>query len=117
MKGVNIPNFLFVGETDLKFTSKKGSFVIPYSQVTSVEYRQKAGRRVAVAVLVSPVALFSKKRKHYLTLGWNDDTGKKQGAVVELGKELVRTTLVMFEARTGKKVEYESEEARKNAGN
>ena len=44
---------------------KKGSATIPYAAITDREYRQKAGRRVAVAVLVSPLALFSKKRNHY----------------------------------------------------
>lgn len=35
---------------------------IPYTSVIELEYGQKAGRRVAVGVLVSPLALFSKKR-------------------------------------------------------
>jgi len=34
--------------------------------------------------------------------------------VFELGKEIVRTTIVTLEARTGRKVEYEDDEARKS---
>lgn len=49
--------------TELVFTTKKdGGVTIPYSAIGSLEYRQKAGRRVAVAVMVSPLALFSMKR-------------------------------------------------------
>ena len=70
-----------------------------------------------MAVAVTPIALFSKKRKHYLTLGFNDAAGKQQGIVLELGKDTVRPALSIFEARTGKKVEYESEEAKKHVGN
>ncbi len=43
--------------------------------------------------------------------------GKPQGVVLELGKDTVRVALSTFEARTGRKVEYESEEAKKHVGN
>lgn len=88
--------------------------VIPYAAITGLEYGQKAGRRVAVAVLVSPLALFSKKRNHYLTISYNDASGKEQAAVFELGKNIVRTTIKVLEVRSGKKVEYQDEEARKS---
>jgi hypothetical protein len=103
--------------TALSFTADKQTVFIPYEGVTSIEYGQKAGRRIGVAVMVSPLALFSKKRKHYVTLGFTDSNGKTQGAVFELGKDIVRTTLVSLEARTGKQVEYESDEAKKHVGN
>lgn len=51
------------------FNYKGGELKIPYDRVNDLEYGQKAGRRVGVAIVVSPLALFSKKRKHYLTLG------------------------------------------------
>ncbi len=90
---------------------KKGSVSIPYADVTSLEYGQKAGRRVAVAVLISPWALFSKKRNHYLTITYTDSAGKEQAGVFELGKDIVRTTLKILEVRTGKEVEFQDEEA------
>jgi len=98
----------------LVFTSDKGSFEIPYPNITSLEYGQKAGRRVGVALVVSPWILFSKKRRHFLTIGWNDDEGKPQGVVLELPKKKTKTTLIILEVRSGQKVEYESEEARKH---
>jgi hypothetical protein len=101
----------------LSFTAKEQSVSIPYESITSIEYGQKAGRRIGVAVMISPLALFSKKRKHYLTLGFTDAEGRTQGAVFELGKDIVRTTLVTLEARTGKEVQYESEEAKEHVGN
>jgi len=100
-----------------RFAWHKGEVLIPYEKITSLEYGQKVGRRVGVAVAVTPLALFSKKRKHFLTLGFTDDQGKQQGSVFELSKGTVRTILSTLEARSGKKVEYESEEAKKNLGN
>lgn len=103
--------------TEARFVFKGGELAIPYSSISSLEYGQKAGRRVGVAIMVSPVALLSKKRKHYLTVGFKDAQGTKQGVVFELGKDVVRSSLVTLETRSGKKVEYESEEARKHVGN
>jgi hypothetical protein len=96
-------------------TKKDGRLNIPYSNITSLEYGQKAGRRVAVGILVTPLALFSKKRKHYLTIAFNDENGKAQAAIFELGKDIVRVTLATLEVRTGKKIEYQDDEARKSA--
>ncbi|HEV2112589.1 MAG TPA: hypothetical protein VGR50_00490 [Terriglobales bacterium] len=97
------------------FSYDGGKLEIPYDQVNDLEYGQKAGRRLGVAIAVTWMALFSKKRKHFLTIGYKDANDKQQAAVFELGKNIVRVTLASLEARTGRKVEYEDEEAR-NAG-
>lgn len=92
---------------------KKGipQLSIPYSAVSELEYGQKAGRRVGVAIMVSPLALFSKKRKHYLTISYADAAGKDQAAVFELGKDIVRTMLKIVEVRTGKEIQFQDKEA------
>ncbi|HET9532750.1 MAG TPA: hypothetical protein VFQ92_20515 [Blastocatellia bacterium] len=102
-------------EKVFQFQSKYGNLDIPYDKVTSLEYGQKAGRRVAVAILVTPFALFSKKRKHYLTITFKDESDKEQAAVFELGKDIVRVTLANLQVRTGKEIEYQDEEAQKSA--
>jgi len=102
-------------ETALLFDAKKdGTVEIPYAQIESLEYGQKAGRRVGVAIMVSPLALFSKKRNHYLTIGYKDAAGKEQAAVFELGKDIVRTALAVIQTRSGKDIEYQDGEARKS---
>ena len=113
-------------EKELKFEytwEKTGRvYSIPYDRIIDLEYGQKAGRRVGAAVatgiLLSPVGLFllfSKKRKHYVTVGYKDEEGKEQVAVFELGKDIIRTTLPILEARSGKKIEYQDEEAKKSS--
>ncbi len=113
-------------ETQLKFSYKLNKtdhvYAIPYKDIVDLEYGQKAGRRVgaalATAILISPVGLFllfSKKRKHFVTIGYKGEDGKEQVAVFELGKDIVRTTLPILEARSGKKIEYQDEEAKKSS--
>jgi hypothetical protein len=106
---------------DFKLNKETRSYSIPYDQFIDIEYGQKAGRRVgaaiATAVLLAPVGLFllfSKKRKHYVTIGYKDAEGKEQVAVFELSKDIARTTLSILETRSGKKIEYQDEEAKKS---
>ena len=59
--------------------------------------------------------LFSKKRRHYLTIQFKDAESKEGGAAIfELGKDVIRTMLATLAARTGKTIEYEDDEARKS---
>ena len=100
------------GDQAFLFRYDDGELRIPYGQVNLLEYGQKAGRRLALAIAVSPLFLLSKRHRHYLTIGFMDADGRQQAAVFELGKKIVRSTLSGLEARTGRRVEYENEEAR-----
>jgi hypothetical protein len=113
------------GETQVVFRpdKKKGpSYSIPYSNVTALGYGQHAGRRVGATIALGVTTmgigalpiLFSKKRRHYLTINFKDNEGKDQAAIFELGKDTTRTLLATLAARTGKTVEYEDDEARKS---
>jgi hypothetical protein len=101
-------------EKTFAFDYKKGKLTIPYERINDLEYGQKAGRRLGLALTISPWLLLSHKRKHFLTLGYLDENDKQQAAVFELGKDVIRVTLTTLEARTGKKIEYQDEEARKS---
>ncbi len=94
---------------------------IPYASITELEYGQKAGRRVGAAVgtslLLGPiglVSLFSKKRKHFLSISYTDAAGKEQAGVFELGKDVIRTSLKIIETRSGKDIVYQDDEAKKS---
>ncbi len=101
-------------DKDFLFISGKTTLSVPYDEVNDLEYGQKAGRRVGLAIALTPLALLSKKRKHYLTLGWKDEKGEQHVAIFELGKHIVRTALATIEARTGRKIVYQDDEARKS---
>jgi PEGA domain len=98
----------------LRFTFKDGEFAIPYSQIVTLEFGQKVGRRVGAAIggfvalgLPGLLILMSKKKKHFLTIGYRSEDGKGQAAVFELAKDTVSNILPALEARTGKRVERE----------
>ena len=66
-----------------------------------------------MAVVISPMFLLSKKRRHFVTIGYADDQGKQQALVFRVDKNDIRATLVSLEARTGLKIQYQDQEARK----
>ena len=86
---------------------------VPYSTITNLEYGQRVDRRYLEAILISPLLLLAKKHTHFLTVGYTDQAGRQQAMVFEVGKGEVRSVLVSLEARTGRKIEFQDEEARK----
>ncbi len=95
------------------FWTRKQNLRVPYARINLLEYGQKVSRRVAMAVLVSPMFVLAKKRQHFLTVGYQDEQGKQQALVFRVDKSDIRTVLVTLEARTGLKVQYQDEDARR----
>jgi hypothetical protein len=86
---------------------------ISYPKINTLEYGQHVSRRFAAAVFLSPVLLLSKSRQHYVTIGFADAENRQQALVFRLGKGDIRSVLASLEARTGRRVEYQDDEARK----
>ncbi|MBV8820738.1 MAG: hypothetical protein JO022_20420, partial [Acidobacteriaceae bacterium] len=95
------------------FYSHKARWRVPYDHINLLEYGQKVDRRIIPAVLISPLFLLSKKRQHFLTVGYEDEEGRQQAMIFKVDKDAIRATLVSLEARTGRKVDFQDEEARK----
>ena len=70
-------------------------------------------RRLLMAVVISPMFLLAKSRKHFLTVGYTDEDGRQQAMVFRVDKNGIRAMLVGLEARTGLKVDYQDPQARK----
>jgi len=88
---------------------------IAYPRINTLEYGQNVSRRYAAAILISPVLLLSKSRKHFLTIGYVDTDGRQQALVLRVEKGDIRSVLAGLEARTGRRIEYQDAEARKAA--
>ncbi|MBI2688587.1 MAG: hypothetical protein HYX27_19975 [Acidobacteria bacterium] len=99
--------------TALRFETKAKSVEVPYQRIHTLEYGQKVDRRYISAVLVSPLFLLAKSRKHFLTIGYSDGEGRSQALIFRVEKGDVRAVLVSLEARTGRKVVFQDDEARK----
>ena len=79
-----------------------------------MEYGEKVDRRYIAAVLISPLFLLAKKREHFLTVGYADDEDRQQAMIFRVSKDDIRAMLVSLEARTGRKVEFQDDDARKS---
>jgi len=114
--GIGAKSELRIGMADadnLRIECKAAPMLIPFRDVTTLEYGLHVSRRYVEAVLISPVFLLAKKKSHFLTIGYTDGEGNHQAMVLEVGSGDIRGLLVSLEARTGRRVEYQDEEARK----
>src|SRR6185436_9579590 len=89
------------------FHTKQATVRIHYSKIDTLEYGQRVSRRFVEAVLVSPLLLLAKKRKHFLTVGYTDEQGRREAMVFQVHKGAVRALLVSLEAKTGRRVEFQ----------
>src|SRR5207302_4213197 len=81
------------GADSLLFRSKAATVRIPYDRINTLEYGQRVSRRYAEAILISPLLVLAKKRKHYLTLGYTDEQGRQQALIFQVNKSEVRAVL------------------------
>jgi hypothetical protein len=95
----------------------RGSLVIPYDGIESIEYGLEAGRRVPKGrglLLVprwDPTEQFTDKAHNLLTLVYHDESGAQEAVVLEVGKDLVRPTLQALERGTRRAVDFLNVEA------
>ncbi len=71
-----------------KVQEVRESWCVPYDKIDSISYGQHAGRRVGTSLAMVPLLgagalaiLFSKKRRHYISVGYFDRNGARQSAV------------------------------------
>lgn len=121
----------------ITFIAKDGGKVlldIPYDAVTTADYGEHAGRRVGATIALGVTTLglgalpvlFSKKKRHYLTIYFNKDpkiaaaereaiakdpnaTAKGDVAIFEINKHDYADVISELEAKTGVKVQLEAE--------
>ena len=98
------------------FETERTRVQVPYESINLLEYGQQTGRRFIMAIVISPVFLLTKARKHFLTVAYKDEEGRQQAMGFRLNKSDVRAVLAGLEARTGLKVEFQDGEARKAGG-
>lgn len=100
-------------ELFLEFRCKQRQIHVGYDKINLLEYGQNVNRRLALAVVISPLFMLSKSRRHFLTVGYAAPDGKQQAMVFRVDKSKIRAVLVALEARTGLKVQFQDDEARK----
>jgi len=97
----------------LVFETRRSVLRIPYERVNLLEYGQQVDRRLLEAILISPMLILSKKRAHFLAVGYQTEDGRQEAVLLKVDKKAIRAVLVSLEARTGLRVTYMDAEARK----
>ena len=110
-------NKLTVNSDLIEFDLKDGQVIkIDPKKVTALSYGQEAHRRVgtmvALAILISPAALFGlfhKTKLHFIGIEYEQD-GKKEGLLMQGDKGNYRAILLALKAVTGKDVQTAEED-------
>lgn len=110
-KGATVGGSVAFTDAQLAFVSSKGTpeLTIANPNIKNILYERTATPRYTEAVLLSPLFVFSKSKKHYLTIQYADASGGSQYAILRLDKSNYREVLAAAEATTGKKVERAEE--------
>jgi hypothetical protein len=96
---------------NLTFVDEKGNTVvtIPYDKIKSLLYEKTSHPRYIEGMLISPFFLFSKTKKHFLTIQYANAPGDGQFAMIHIDKNNARDMVAEVEAETGKRVELTEE--------
>ena len=82
---------------------------IPYDKIKSILYEKSSKPRYAEAILLSPFFLFTKSKKHFLTIQYTDEAGAGKFSVFHMDKGNARDIVNTAEAETGQKIERSEE--------
>lgn len=95
----------------MEFQDTKGQIIvtIPYDKMKSLLYEKTSKPRYAEAVLVSPFFLFSKTKKHFLSIQYTDANGAGAFCMLHMDKGNSTDIVNTAEAETGKHVERTEE--------
>ena len=120
--GEDLTLFFDAGKVRLKH-KKSEALSIPPSAITEVSYGQEVHRRIGAAAGLAVVSLgigalvaFSKSKKHYIGVTWDDGKGQKGGLSLQCDKNEFRGLLAAFNGVTGKKAVDADVEAKKVKG-
>ena len=93
----------------LRFQSKKMTVDIPAASITKIVYERASKPRYAAGLLLAWPLLFTKSKKHYLTVQYADAAGQGKFEIVRLDKDNVTTALAALEADTGIRIQRTEE--------
>ncbi len=101
---------LYIDGKNVRLREGKSGFTyIPTAAITEISYGQEVHRRIGTAAGLAVVSLgigalvaFSKSKRHYIGLTW-DDAGNKGGLVIQADKNEYRGMIAALEGVSGKK--------------
>jgi hypothetical protein len=94
---------LVIQGVDGKYREKT---TVPYAEIKKAEYEHSRHHRIATALIISPLFLLSKAKKHWLALVCQpEEEGEEENLIFRLDKSNYSKILDAFENSSGIKVE------------
>ncbi len=93
----------------IDFASKKVNLELKGASITNALYERTSRPRYVSGLLLAWPLLFTKGKKHFLTIEYKSDSGEGKYAIFHLDKENYREILAATEATTGRTVERSEE--------
>jgi len=107
-KGEPVPGVLRfdTAKKEMQFVGTGGppALSVKYEAIKGLLHEYSATPRYAAALVVPPL-LFTKSKKHYLTVSYLDAAGTPKYAIFHLDKSNFQEVLTRAESETGKKME------------
>ena len=95
----------------VEFVDKHGAvdFSIPNAAIKGLHYERTSRPRYAEGLLIAWPLLFTKSKKHYLTIQYADAAGAGQFVILQMDKSNYQQILAVAEAQTGVRVDRAEE--------
>ena len=95
----------------VEFQDNKSQMIvtIPYDKIKTILYEKTSKPRYTEAILISPFFLFSKTKKHFLTIQYTDPAGVGAFCMIHMDKSNASDIANTAQAETGKPVERTEE--------
>ena len=81
------------------------SVTVPYSQMSDLTYERSKHSRMAAALLISPLMLFSKRKHHWFSFNYVNANEKKQSILLRVDKKEERLYRRIVPTLTGLELE------------
>ena len=78
---------------------------IPYAAITGMTYERSKSPRAKTAIFLSPLALFSSGKKHWLTIEYSTPDGRNDYVLLRLDKNEQQRIQAEAKARTNMEIE------------
>lgn len=103
----------FVSDTAAKRvrfeTGGRTAFEVPFESIKSILYEKASKPRYTAGLLLAWPLLFTKSKKHYVTIQYADASGQGKFEIIRLDKDNFTLALATLEADTGIKIERTEE--------
>ena len=96
------------GDDSVRFPEYEGT--IRYDRMSDLTYSHSKHWRVASAILLSPLTLFSRRKHHWFSWNYVDDAGKKHSVILRIDKREEKLYRRHVPALTGLELEIEKED-------